>query len=168
MKPIYPQLIKIPTPMKVSEDGIRLIAKHEGFRSKPYLDAVGVPTIGYGNTFYPDNARVTMYDKEITQEEGRELLRDILRRFERDVNSVIPQVAQNKYDAILSFVYNVGFDNFNGSTLLKRIKANSNDPDISFQFSQWNKARDRNTGQLKVLAGLTRRRKEEANLYFKK
>ena len=154
--------------MKVSEDGIRLIAKHEGFRSKPYLDAVGVPTIGYGNTFYPDNARVTIYDKEITKERGRELLRIIISGFERDVLKVMRAVNQNQFDAVLSFVYNLGMRNFKNSTLLERINNNPNDPDIAYQFSQWNKARDRKTNKLIVLSGLTRRRKEEANLYFKK
>jgi lysozyme len=153
--------------MKVSEDGIRLIAKHEGFRSKPYLDAVGVPTIGYGNTFYPDNARVTIYDKEITQERGRELLRIIISGFERDVLKVMRAVNQNQFDAVLSFVYNLGMRNFKNSTLLERINNNPNDPNIAFQFSQWNKARDRKTNKLIVLAGLTRRRKEESTLYFK-
>jgi len=167
MKPVFPQLIKIPIPMKVSEEGVRLIAKHEGFRSKPYLDAVGVPTIGFGNTFYPDNERVTMKDKEITQEEGRELLKVILLNFERKVVGSMRKVNQNQFDAVLSFVYNLGFTNFKNSTLLKRINNNPNDPDIAHQFSKWNKARDRRTGKLEVLAGLTRRRKEESTLYFK-
>ena len=147
--------------MKVSETGVRLIAKYEGFRSSPYLDPVGIPTIGYGNTFYPDNTRVKMTDKPITEERARELLRDIVDGFEREVSKLMREVNQNQFDAVLSFVYNLGITNFKKSTLLKRINNNPSDPDIAYQFSQWNKA-----GK-KVLLGLTRRRKAEAELYFK-
>ena len=161
MKPIFPQLTKIPIPMKVSETGIRLIAKYEGFRSSPYLDAVGIPTIGFGNTFYPDNTKVKMTDKPITEEKARELLKDTIKGFEREVLKVMKQVNQNQFDAVLSFVYNLGITNFKKSTLLKRINENPNDHDIAYQFSRWNKAGG------KVLLGLTRRRKEEAELYFK-
>jgi lysozyme len=146
--------------MKTSENGLRLIAKYEGFRREPYLDAVGVPTIGYGNTFYTNNRKVTMQDKPITEEQGRALLREIVARFERDVLKVVPKLNQNQFDAVVSLVYNIGIGNFNRSTLLKRIKANPNDPDIKYQFSRWNKAGG------KELLGLTRRRKEEADLYF--
>lgn len=146
--------------MRVSESGIRLIAKFEGFRSAPYLDAVGVPTIGYGNTFYPDNRKVTMNDKPITQEQARELLRVIVADFERLVLKEVPKLNQNQFDAVVSLVYNIGIGNFRSSTLLKRIKANPNDRDIAYQFSRWNKANN------KVLTGLTRRRKEESDLYF--
>ena len=147
--------------MKVSETGIRLIAKYEGFRSIPYLDAVGIPTIGFGNTFYPDNTKVKMTDKPITEEKARELLKDTIKGFEREVLKVMKQVNQNQFDAVLSFVYNLGITNFKKSTLLKRINENPNDHDIAYQFSRWNKAGG------KVLLGLTRRRKEEAELYFK-
>ena len=147
--------------MKVSETGIRLIAKYEGFRSSPYLDAVGVPTIGFGNTFYTDNTRVKMTDKPITEEKARELLRDIVQGFEREVSKLMREVNQNQFDAVLSLVYNIGVTAFSRSTLLKRINKNPIEQDIAYQFSRWNKA-----GK-KVLLGLTRRRKEEAELYFK-
>jgi len=147
--------------MKVSETGIRLIAKHEGFRSSPYLDAVGVPTIGFGNTFYPDNTRVKMTDKPITEEKARELLKNIVQGFEREVSKLMCEVKQNQFDAVLSLVYNIGVTAFSRSTLLKRINENPNEQDIAYQFSRWNKAGG------KVLLGLTRRRKEEAELYFK-
>jgi lysozyme len=146
--------------MKTSENGLRLIAKYEGFRREPYLDAVGVPTIGYGNTFYTDNRKVSMQDKPITEEQGRTLLKEIVKTFEKDVLKVVPKLNQNQFDAVVSLVYNIGIGNFNSSTLLKRIKANPNDPDIKYQFSRWNKAGG------KELLGLTRRRKEEADLYF--
>jgi lysozyme len=148
--------------MKTSESGIRLIAKFEGFRSNPYLDAVGVPTIGYGNTFYPDNSKVTMNDASITEEKGRELLKVIVSGFEKEIAMLVNVcLNQNQWDAIVSFTYNLGATNLKSSTLLKRINSNPCDPDIAYQFSQWNKAKG------KTLLGLTRRRKEESDLYFK-
>ena len=161
MKPIFPQLTKIPLPMKVSETGIRVIAKYEGFRSSPYLDAVGVPTIGFGNTFYRDNTRVKMTDKPISEEKARELLKNIVQGFEMEVSKLMREVNQNQFDAVLSLVYNIGVTAFSRSTLLKRINENPIEQDIAYQFSRWNKAGG------KVLLGLTRRRKEEAELYFK-
>ena len=145
----------------ISEEGLELIKKHEAFRSCPYLCPAGKPTIGYGNTFYRDGTKVTMNDKCITEEEATELLKDISKKFESFINRKVKKtILQNQFDALVSFVYNVGTGNFENSTLLKKININPNDPDISYQFSRWNKAGG------KVLKGLTKRRKEEAELYF--
>ena len=46
--------------LKVSENGLNLIKKYEGFESKPYKDAVGIPTIGYGATYYPNGTKVKL------------------------------------------------------------------------------------------------------------
>lgn len=48
--------------MKTSPKGIQLILSFEGFSAKPYLDSAGIPTIGYGNTYYPGGKKVTMKD----------------------------------------------------------------------------------------------------------
>ena len=54
--------------MTLDNKGYLLIAQFEGLRLKPYLCSAGVPTIGYGSTFYPSGRKVTMQDKPITQE----------------------------------------------------------------------------------------------------
>ena len=147
--------------MEVSKRGLNLIKSHEGFRSRPYLDAVGVPTIGYGNTFYPDGRKVSLSDPAISESEASQLLARTLKDFARQILPFLPQgLNQNQFDALLSFAYNLGPGALKTSTLLKRIKANPCDPDIAYQFSRWNKAGG------KVLNGLVRRRKEEADLYF--
>lgn len=147
--------------MKISKIGLDLIKKHEGFRNHPYLDVALVPTIGYGNTFYTDGTRVKMTDKPITQAEATELLKDIVGEFEVKVNKLIKvKLTQNQFDAIVSFVYNVGAGAFEKSTLLKRINSNPDDEDINYQFSRWNKAGG------KVHKGLKKRRNQEAWLYF--
>lgn len=147
--------------MILSKQGSELIKKYEGFRNHPYLDAVGVPTIGYGNTYYSDGTAVTMSDEPLTREQANELFRDVVSGFEDAVNSHVKVcLYQCQFDALVSFAYNVGVGAFRSSTLLKRINANPNDPDIARQFKRWDKADG------KVLKGLTKRRNEEAYLYF--
>ncbi len=67
----------------------------------------------------------------------------------------------NQWSALVSFVYNIGVSAFQRSTLLKKVNANPSDPTIRDEFMKWNKANGA------VLPGLTNRRRDEANLYFK-
>ncbi|MFJ1431362.1 lysozyme [Capnocytophaga canimorsus] len=146
--------------MKISQQGIDLIKKWEGFRSSPYLDAAKVPTIGYGTTFYPNGKKVTMRDKSITEQEAEAYLRAVIAQFERVVNRLVTsKINQNQFDALVSFVYNVGSGNFQKSTLLKLVNENPNHPDIGNWFLKYNKASGRE------LKGLTNRRNDEATLY---
>lgn len=138
------------------------IKKFEGLRLKAYLDAVGIPTIGWGIIRYPDGKRVKITDT-ITRERADELLRGEVDKRTEAVKALLPGVRlnQNQLDALVSFVYNVGLAGFEKSTLIKKIKANPNDPAIRAEFAKWVYA----GGQ--KLAGLVRRRKEESDLYFK-
>ena len=105
---------------KTGSKGIELIKSFEGFRSKPYKCPAGVPTIGYGATFYPNGKKVTMADTPITEEMGTELLLSMLGSFERYVDSYcVDTITQNQFDALVSFVYNLGPANLKSSTLLK-------------------------------------------------
>ena len=67
----------------VGEEGVKLIKSFEGFQSKPYKCPAGVPTIGYGATFYPNGKKVTMTDRAITEQEATDLLRHMLESFEK-------------------------------------------------------------------------------------
>ncbi len=140
--------------MRTSRKGIELIKAHEGLRLDAYLCPAGVPTIGYGHTH-----GVKMGDR-ITAEQAERLLIDDLIVAETEVNRYGFDLTQNQFDALVSFVFNVGAGNFRSSTLLKRLKSNPNDPDIANQFKRWV------YGGGKVLPGLVRRRDEEAKLYF--
>ena len=151
--------------MKASKKGLDIIKKYEGFRNAPYLCPANVPTIGFGSTFYEDGSSVTLEDEPITRARAVELLKNVLNKYEEELNySVTSVINQNQFDALVSFVYNVGTVNFFTSTLLKRVNNNPNDKDIAYQFKRWNKARV--NGTLTVLKGLKRRRNEEAYLYF--
>ena len=153
--------------MKLSKEGKELIHKYEQFRNHPYIDAVGVPTIGWGNTYYPNGKAVTMNDKPLTRKEADELFNTIVQGFESAVNKHVNKwLEQPQFDALVSFAYNVGVGNFRSSTLLKVINEDPNNyEEIERQFKRWNKGRV--NGKLKELRGLTKRRNEEFYLYKK-
>lgn len=148
--------------MKTSNKGIELIKRHEGFRSRAYRCPAGVWTIGYGHT-----AGVKPGDM-ITEARGEAFLRADLNTAERAVLAHRLPLSQNQFDALVSFVFNVGTGNFTRSTLLRKAKSNVNDLSIAGEFRKWNKARNPKTGKLEVLPGLTRRREDELKLYFDK
>lgn len=149
--------------MKISNSGLNQIKKHEGLRLKAYLDQVGVPTIGYGNTFYENGDKVKM-GEVISMERAESLLRFTVDKiFSSGVAKYLTkEINQSQFDALVSFAYNVGVEAFRTSTMLKKININPCDPTIRDEFMRWNKAGGR------VLKGLTNRRKEEADLYFQK
>jgi len=148
---------------KTGPKGIELIKSFEGFRGAPYKCPAGIPTIGYGATFYPDGKKVTMTDAHITEEKATELLSSMLISFEKYVDSYcIDTITQNQFDALVSFAYNLGPANLKSSTLLKKVNINPEDETIRVEFMKWTKAGG------KTLKGLVRRREAEANLYFTK
>jgi len=157
--------------MKLNNEGYLLIATFEGLKLKPYLCSAGVPTIGYGNTFYPNGRKVTLKDPAITKEYAFEIFKFVADLFAKDVKSLIKStVTQNQFNALVSFAYNVGSDidqdniaeGLGDSTLLKKVNANPNDITIINEFLKWNKANG------VVIPGLVTRRKKEASVYFKK
>jgi lysozyme len=147
--------------MKLTEKGIDLIKEFEGLRLTAYRDSVGVWTIGYGNTFYEDGSTVKQGNK-ITQERADSLFRSIVDKFADQVRAALinpDRVSDAQFSAMVSLAYNIGIGAFKGSTLLRKVNANPCDPTILDEFLRWNKAGG------KVLTGLTRRRKAEAELY---
>jgi len=148
--------------LKISKEGLDLIKKYEGFRNHPYLCSANVPTIGYGNTYYPNGNKVTLNDPPITKQRAEELLLIIVASFEKGVNRLVKSsINQNQFDALVSFAYNLGVTALSTSTLLKKVNVNPNDPSIKNEFKKWVNAGG------KRLKGLVRRRNEEAFLYFK-
>jgi lysozyme len=149
--------------MKSSDNGIRLIQEFEGLRLTSYLCSAGVPTIGYGATFYQDGSKVKI-GQTITNTQANQLLKDHLKEFEGSVIGLLntTKVNQNQFDALVSFCFNLGAANLAKSQLLRFVKANPNDPKIAAEFAKWNRAGG------EVSRGLVRRRKKEAELYFTK
>ena len=146
--------------MVVSKNCVDLVKRFEGFRGMPYLCPAGIPTIGYGSTFYPNGKKVTMKDSGITESEATEMLRYTLDKiFAPGVSKALKvEVKQNQFDALCSFAYNLGVAALAGSTLMKKLNVG----DIAGagkEFDKWVKAGG------KVLNGLVARRAAERKLY---
>lgn len=147
--------------MKLDEAGYKLIMQFEGLVLNPYLDSIGVPTIGYGSTYYENGNKVKMTDPPITKERAFQLFKHEADKFAVKVDALVkPELKQNQFNAVVSLAYNIGLGNFGKSTLLKKVNATPNDATISTEFARWNKAGG------KVIAGLTNRRKLESKTYF--
>ena len=148
--------------MIVSKNGLDLIKEFESFKSKPYLCPSQKATIGYGLTYYPDGKKVTLQDKEITEEKAFEILEYIANKdFGSNIKKVVKvPLNQNQFDALVSFAYNIGNGNFNSSTLLRWLNQ-GNYKEASLQLLRWDKSKGI------VLNGLTKRRKSEKALFDK-
>jgi lysozyme len=143
----------------VSDNGIDFLIKEEGMILKPYLDAVGIPTIGIGCTYWEDGTRVKMTDKPITKDRAIGLFRTVLQHYEKAVWSTTrDDINQNQFDALTSLCFNIGVNGFKGSTVVKRVNNNPNDPAIKAAFEMW-----KNAGGKPILLN---RRRREAKLYF--
>ena len=136
--------------MKISQAGLDLIKEFEGCKLTAYQDSVGVWTVGFGST-----GRDVCKGLSITQDEAEKRLRKHLEGVERAIDRLVTvPLTQGEFDALCSFVYNLGEGAFAKSTLLKMLNASDYDG-AAQQFLRWDKA----GGQ--VLAGLTRRRQAE-------
>ena len=135
--------------------------RFEGLYLKPYLCPAGVPTIGYGATFYQDGKKVSLRDKPITREQAEDLLMYHLKQyFLKEVLLLCYTLdTECKAASILDFAFNVGLGNLKISTLRKRILS-KNWEDVPNQLMRWNKANG------KVLKGLTLRREAEKVLFI--
>lgn len=152
-------------PETISEDGIELIKRFEGLHKvqpdgmvSAYRCSAGKWTIGWGST------KGVRSGLKITVEEAEERLRDDLKMAETAVKQhVTVPLTQGQYDALVSFVFNLGVGNFRSSTLLTKKLNQGLYNDVPEQIMRWNKARV--DGKLTVLNGLTRRRAAEAAIF---
>lgn len=141
--------------IRVSQAGINKIKVYEALRLEPYQDASGKWHIGYGHLLLPGE----WYDS-ITQEKAEQLLKQDLQIAEKAIKeSVTVPLKQPQYDALVSFVYNVGITNFKKSTLLKKLNAGDY-AGAAAEFPKWKYAEG------KVIAGLIKRREHEQALFL--
>jgi lysozyme len=140
--------------MKIDQNGLNFIKSFEGCRLRAYRDIVGVLTIGYGYTG-PDITPMTLW----TQEQCDAALLDRVKEFEKCINTLVTvELNQHQFNALVSFVYNLGCNSLKISTLLKLLNAGDY-KNASRQFVLWDHA-----GQT-VLTSLLTRRKAEMNLF---
>ena len=138
--------------MKISEEGIRLIKHFEGCKLLAYQDSVGVWTIGWGHT------KEVFEGMEVSQKDADAMFLYELEEYENYINRTGVELNQNQFDALVSWVYNLGPANLVSSTMLKRLKSGEY-WDVPTQMKRWNKAGGT------VLKGLTLRRNAEALMF---
>jgi lysozyme len=144
----------------VTDATIALIKEFEGLVLHPYADAVGVPTIGYGTTVYPDGTHVSLNDPSITEDLAVIFLQHDVAKFAQDVGSLVTAALNdNQFGALVSFTYNLGEGALRSSTLLRKLNAGDY-AGAAGQFPLWDHAGGR------VLPGLLKRRQAEQALFL--
>lgn len=136
-----------------------LARRFEGCYLRPYLCPAGVPTIGYGATYYENGQRVTLHDAPITRERADALLLWMVRmRYLPAVLKLCPGVTcPKRLAALIDFAFNLGAGQLKVSTLRKRVNADRW-ADVPRELRKWNK------GGGRVLRGLVKRREAEVAL----
>ncbi len=147
--------------MKTGTNGLNLIKSFEGFVSTPYMPTPeDVPTIGYGTTVYPSGKRVSLKDGPVSESKATEYLANDVRECEQVIGLIVKvALTQNQFDALVSFIYNVGSTAFRKSTLVKLLNGGDY-RGAADQLLRWDKQ------GIKTLAGLTRRREAERKLFL--
>lgn len=125
------------------------IALNEGYRGEAYKDAVGVPTVGYGET-----KGVTMKSRTTPDRALVQLLSSANRHADDIRQCISVPLYQHEFDAYVSLAYNIGAKRFCGSKLVKKLNAGDYTGSCR-EIKRWNKAGG------KVLPGLTKRREKE-------
>ena len=149
--------------MNVSQKGIELVKRYEGFISKTYLCPAGYKTIGFGHR--------TDEMTTITEPEAENLLRRDLNKFASKISYSLEQdkitVNQNQFDALCSFAFNLGFSALVFSTLWKKLKQGDYEG-ASDEFLKWVYiTKNVNGERVKIrLKGLETRRNAERELFL--
>lgn len=146
--------------MAVSIFGVDLICSFEGKRLTAYDDGVGVWTIGFGTTVYPNGIRVKKGDI-CTEAQAKAYMTYDLKKFESAVNNAVTvPLNQNQFDALVSLVYNIGTNAFKNSTLVKKLNAGDY-RGAADQFDVWVNAGG------KRMQGLVNRRAKEKEVFLR-
>ena len=146
--------------MNISQVGIDLIKKFEGYKTKPYKDVAGLWTIGYGHLIGNGKILPDQYNREFTEGEIDELLRQDLAKFERGVTLQFPMLLrQCEFDSLCSFSFNLGLGTLEKSSLKKNILAN-NKQEAAKDFLKYIYAGG------KPVEGLKKRRLAEQKLFL--
>lgn len=154
--------------MKMSDKGRQLLTQWEGKKSKVYQDSAGLPTIGVGHLLTKDElssgkililGMATRYEEGLSDVAIDGLLRQDLVGAEAAVSTGIEALlSQSQFDALVSFVFNVGRQAFMSSTLRKVLNAGKF-VEVPTQLRRWNRAGG------KVVTGLVNRREAEIKLF---
>jgi lysozyme len=136
-----------------------LARRFEGLYLTPYICPAGVPTIGYGATFYENGAIVTLKDPAITRDRANDLLLWMVRKkFLPAVVTLCPAIdSPERLAAIIDFTFNLGVGRLKGSTLRRKVNAGDWEA-VPAELRKWTR------GGGRVLRGLVIRREAEIAL----
>lgn len=146
--------------MKASQTCINLIKEYEGLRLEPYRDGGDNLTIGYGHKL-PDESRVA----KISEHVALSLLMGDIRIVTKQLNSLNLKLTQYEFDALISFIFNLGIGNFLESTLYRKLHEGDKDG-AAQEFDRWTHIKDRRTKEYRRAKGLVRRRHAEQQLFI--
>lgn len=139
----------------ITEKGLNLLKKFEGFSEKPYVCSGGKLTIGYGHVI-KDNEQ---FPVPLSEETAEELLLDDVAWAEQCIfDNVKVDLLPCQFDALTSFIFNVGVTAFKNSTLLKKLNASEYE-NAGREFLRWVYANG------KKIKGLEKRRALEKSLF---
>lgn len=145
--------------MLVSNKGLELIKSYEGYSPTVYVCPAGYPTIGYGHRVL-DHEQALYRNVSLSVTQAEELLQRDLEPVYRAIKEmVLVPLAQGQFDALASFIFNLGATRFFNSTLRKLINR-GNYAGASLEFPKWVYA------NRKVLQGLVKRRNAEQALFM--
>jgi lysozyme len=153
--------------MKTSENGLKFIKDFEGCVLHVYKDVAMYDTIGIGHLLTESERKSGVFKNGITEQQAIELLKQDIVDTENAVNGLVKvEISQNQFDALVSFTFNLGSGSLSRSTLLKKLNAGDYNA-AGKEFLKWDKALNPKTKRREPVAGLTRRRKAEAELWSK-
>ncbi|KAJ6125622.1 hypothetical protein N7471_012939 [Penicillium samsonianum] len=147
----------------INDNGLDLIKSFESFQPNVYDDGFGNPTLGYGHLCGDSTCSEVTFSEPLTEETASQLLASDLVNYQDAVTNALATAVNlndNQYAALVSWTFNVGNGNMQSSSRVSRMNAGEDVGTVaSEELAKWNKA---NGG---VVAGLTRRRAEEVELF---
>ena len=142
---------------KVTEEGLNLIKRFEGFSPTIYICPAGYPTVGYGHGVLTHEQ--DQFAAGITPAQATELLRKDVRIAERAVLRLISvPLTDGQFDALVSFTFNLGAGALQRSTLRRKVNRGEQES-VPAELMKWVWAAG------KRMPGLIRRRRAEALAY---
>jgi lysozyme len=144
--------------LSLSQNGIRLIYAFEGCRLRAYDDGAKYPTIGWGHRIWPEETE--RFKNGLTQEEADALFLVDKKKAENHIHDLVHfPLNQNQFDAMVSFVFNLGRGKVSSSTI-RRLLNEGRIQEASAEFKRWIYIKGQPSN------GLRRRRKAESLMFL--
>ena len=151
--------------MRASRNALETIIAYEGMKLKAYKCPAGIWTIGVGHTGAVDGQPI-QEKMAITETKAMDLLQEDVAKIDKYLNSqpFCKRLTQNQYDALTSFIFNVGRRAFETSTMRKKLCLNEPGKDVAAEFGRW--VYGTVNGKKVILPGLVKRRRKEAAMFL--